>query len=470
ADYGVISVMMAVFSVASIIAFMGVPKGVQRFVSYYRGMEDDQAILGTVWTGLSVVTVSSLILGSVLFLAAPWISYRLFHEPNAVWPLRMVAIVLPFRSYGAVFQAVTDAYEVMEYKVVSERIVVNSVKVLLAYGLVWLGYGYIGASLAFTFAFGFGAFVAAYFAFRVLPSFSNGYRTSYNQIFHYSWPLVMAGLAGMVTGYIDTFMIQIFAGSVAVGLYNAAYPFAKLLGVGTTMFSSIFMSNASKMISSGDTEDLTSLFRTVVKWVAIVTVPLFMVLFAFPRAALSLFGAEYYSMDIVLRVLSIGFLVTVITGPVGPIFEAFNRTKISMLFSAVLAVSNIILNYLIISSFPSRAPLAAAVATTLAFCLNFVLDTVYMKKMLGRQPFRMSVLRVFVASLVAILAVYVLSNVIFAVTPLWFLIFDLFMFGVIYAIVVAFGGVLEEDDRVIVEAVFRKIGISRKYVEKFNYV
>ncbi|MFB6185523.1 MAG: polysaccharide biosynthesis C-terminal domain-containing protein, partial [Halobacteriaceae archaeon] len=256
---------------------------------------------------------------------------------------------------------------------------------------------------------------------------------------------------------------------VAVGLYNGAYPFARLLNTGNVMFSSIFLSNASKMVSAGDTEQLASLFRTVVKWVAIVTLPVFVILIAFPRSVLLFFGEKYYSMAPVLRILAAGFFISSLTGPVSRIYEAFERTKLSMIFSGVLAFSNLLLNYILISTFPSRAPLAAAVATSTAFFVNFVLDVVFMKKMLGRQPFRSSVIRVVGAALTAILVVYLLSNLLFAATPVWFLVIDLLIFSAVYATIVGFGGVLEEDDRVVVEAVLRKLGLSEEHASLLRY-
>ncbi len=465
-EYGVISVMVAVYAVASQIGAVGIPQGVQKFMASYRGEEDMEGVRGTLRTGLIIATVPSVLMGVGVYLAAPWLVENVFHEPRALWPVRMVAVIIPLSVHTSILSNVADAFEQMQYNVYVNNIWANVSRVAIAAVLVWASYGYIGASFAYAFSMGSGIILAAYYARKLIPGlFSHVAPAKYDfsELFHFSWPLLAAGLFGIVLGHIDTFMLQFFSGSREVGLYQAAYPFANLLTIGIGLFASIFLSNASRMIAEGDLEELDSVYQTVTKWVALVSLPIFAVFMAFPRAVLVIFGSEYYVVDDVLRVLSFGFLLGAISGPFRNIFKATDRTKVIFGLSAVLATLNAGLNWWLI---PSMGAMGAAIASTTAQVVSAMIGLVIVSWKMEAFPFRLSILKAAVASSVAVGVVWWLSNFLFEVTPLWFFVIDMAVFGLIYVGLLLVLRVLEEEDLMILREIREKTGLELEIIEK----
>ncbi len=470
ADYGVISVMMAVFSVSTTLVYIGLPNGIQRYISYYLEQDDRESARGTVRTGFKLLTATSVIGGIILFAIAPWLSNTVFNEPKAIWPIRMMAVILPFRAYTLIFTRITNAFEKMQYQVITGRIYANFSKMLVAAILVGLGTGYMGAAAGYAFGFGSAAFVGGYFAYKVFPdafSLSKPVTHNYSELFHHSFPLMAAGLFGIITGHIDTFMLQIFRDSTQVGIYQAAYPFAMLMTTGLSMFSSIFLSNASKLASQGNEGDLVSTYRTVIKWVSIVTVPVFLIIFAFPKTALIVYGAEYYSATNVLRVLLVGFMLSALIGPASNIYQAYDRTKLNLVASIIIATVNAGINYVLI---PQNTwyggPMGAAIASTIAFAAVFIFHFGTLYRILGGQPFRFSLLKIWVSGLVSIGVVYGISNLLFNITPVWFFAVNLGIFGAIYGVLLLVSRTIEEEDLVVLRALRDKTGLELGFVEK----
>lgn len=470
ADYGVISVMIAVFSVATTIAFVGIPNGVQKYVAYYRGKEDHSRVLGAARTGLILLTIPSVIVAVLLFALAPWLAEAVFHEPLAIWPIRMVAVIIPLRGWTQILTCITTAYEQMRYEVYVGRIAVNVIKLTVAVPLVALGYGYLGAAFAYAFSFGVIVLLAAYYARKVVPDLfdlSVPDERNYSEMISHSWPLLAAGLVGAITGHVDTFMLQSFLGSAEVGKYQAAYPFGMLLTAVGGIFATMFLSNVSKLEALEMEAEIAETYRTVVKWIAIGVVPLFLIMFAFPRAVLVVFGDQYYGVTNVLRVLALGFLASTLIGPVGRMYQAMSRTRLNFYTTLVAATGNLTLNYLLIPMDAWYGGLmGAAIATSLTFVFVEITHLVFIRWLLGIQPFRLAVGKVWFAGAAAITVAWAGANLVFDVTPAWALPLILVVFGLVYAVVLLVIGTIEEDDLVILRAVREKIGVEMEWLER----
>jgi O-antigen/teichoic acid export membrane protein len=464
-EYGQISVMMAVFSTALLFSQLGVPNGVQRFIAYYRGKNEEQKAIGAAQTGLKITTVSSLVTALVLFLSAPFIAQNIFHNGELTLLIQLAAIGLPFRAYSAIFMHITDSLGKMQYSVVNDKIIVNGTQLALAAALIQLGYGYIGAAVAYVSTFVLGSFVGLYFVYKVLPKVitSHSSYTNFGELFSHSWPLVIAGVFAKITSNIDTFMIQSLTSSGNVGLYQAAFPFASSLTIASGIFAGIFLSNASELISKGKMGDLASTYRTVVKWTSLTMAPMFLVLLFFPKAVLFLFGPEYYGAADVLRVLSIGFVFSGIAGPAQQIYQSMEKTKYNLYISATVGILNLSLNALLI---PKIGLMGAAWASTLSLLTVAMINIYLVYKITGKQPFRFSVIKVWLAGSLSLSTVYLLNNLLFEVAPKWFYLIDVVLIAISYPLALLLLRTIEEDDLMIIEGLQEKIGYRSEKLEK----
>ena len=469
-EYGIIAVMMSAFSLMTTFGHLGIHRGVHRYVAYYRGERSDKSVLFTVRSGYLMILLPSLVVSIGVFVLSPWISTVLLDEERLIWPLRMAAVALPFWGIAKVSIGITNAFEKMQYKVYVKKIWVNFTEVILAFVLIYAGYNYLGAAFAYAFGFLTSAFLGLYFAYKVYPDLFSMKDASYHtgELWQHSWPLFAAGVFAFITGHIDTFMLQYFDGSESVGLYQAAYPFAILLLASNSIFNSIFLSRAS-YLTSKDSKELNSIFKTVVSWTAIITIPVFLLLFAYPRGALILFGSEFLEVDNILRVLLIGFLLQTVINPAQKVYQAVDKTRIVTILSVLLAIFNFSLNLILI---PIYGIMGAAIASTAAFALIFLVKIVYIYKILGSQPFQLSAVKALLAGILTISIIYGVSSLLFEVVPEWFLLVAFALFTGIYPVIfIAMGGVTE-NDLVILREIDEKTSIDlsplKKIFKKLN--
>lgn len=465
ANYGLVSLAISIFSVAENVSALSIPQGVHNYVAKYKS--EPQKARGTIISGMILVFTPSILSALTLWIFAGEIA-QLFGDPGAAPLVKMIAIVLPIRIYGNIFVKISVGFKHIGYEVISERIWSSIVQIVLTGAFIWLGYNYVGAAAAYLIGMGSAAFVALYLAFKSFPQFfriDKGINYNFNELFHHSWPLMAAGMFGIINGHIDTFMIQYFLGSEQLGIYQAAYPLAMLLTISSGIFDGIFHSNASELLGNGKEKEVKNLYKTVTKWISFPAIPLFSILLIFPQAPLLLFGSEFTAGANALRVLSIGLLISTITGPMTNIYQIFDRTRINMVKSGVLAISNILLNTFLV---PSIGIIGAAIATTVSLTSVAILDFYYCNNILNTFPLKKSITKIVIASALSISSIYLINNLIFSKTPLWFYIIDIAIFSTSYTAILLASNVFESEDLIIIESVIEKFGEDLPKQEKIK--
>ena len=112
-DVGLFRISVALFELLMIVALVGLGQAMTRYVAVFRADRDRAAVLGAIRLGIVVTTVSSVLVGALLFLASPWLSNTLYNEPGLVTPLRFVAFAIPPGALTAVALAACSGFRTM---------------------------------------------------------------------------------------------------------------------------------------------------------------------------------------------------------------------------------------------------------------------------------------------------------------------------------------------------------------------
>ena len=162
-----------------------------------------------------------------------------------------------------------------------------------------------------------------------------------------------------------------------------------------------------------------------------------------------LFGAEYIAGATALSILVFGFMIYAAIGPSGAILRSYGRTKIVMMTNYIGAVINFGLNFLLIQIYGING---AAVATGFSLALLYILSFLFAYRAAKVQPFRLSYLEIILASLIAVLVVYLLTRYVIGVST-FALIVMLFVFLALYFLLLLLMKSFEEEDLIIMRAI-----------------
>jgi O-antigen/teichoic acid export membrane protein len=435
-DYGLVALGFAVMSIATILSMVGMQQGITRYVSFYKGKEDKGRIKGTIISALKITLPLSLFFAFILFWYASWISIHVFHDANLTLILRIFAVGIPFSVLASNLLSATVGFQDMRYNVYAQYIFQEPFKLAAIVVLLLLGLGVVGAAWGWVLAIIVMSFIAFYFLEKkVFPIFKTKVKAISvdKELFSFSFPMLFAGIAGIVMGWTDTLMLGYFSSSADVGIYNAALPTAQLIRAFPAALGVVFFPVVSELYARNKIDDLRRTYSAVTKWMLALIFPAFLLVVLFPEQ-----------------------------GPTGAILQTYGRTKIVMITNYIAAAINFGLNLYLI---PIYGVNGAAVATGFSLALLYILNFLFAYRVAKIQPFRLSYLKIILASLIAVFVVYLLTRYVIGVSPL-VLIAMLFVFLILYFFLLLLFKSFEEEDLMIMRAIDQKLGTKSDWMRE----
>ena len=210
-EFGLLSLGIVIIGIVGALASIGIPLGVTRYISYFRGQKDNERIWGTIFASLKITAIVSLIfVGIILFLSNPL--SRLFRSPDLSYILKILAFCIPFTTITTVLIAIFRGFERVEVKVYFSDLLINllnislfAVVILLGLALGEIVYMILASSLL-------AGLVLIVYAIRKLPEFIPKTKPSSmgKELLYFSLPLWGSLISGTIMLMADTLMLGYF--------------------------------------------------------------------------------------------------------------------------------------------------------------------------------------------------------------------------------------------------------------------
>lgn len=413
--YGIFSLALIVLGFFIAFSSLGLTEGLARFSSFYRGKKQFDRIRYLFKKMTIILGISSLFSGVVLFLSAEFISINLFHTESMIIFLRIFSILIPLTIITNVFLNLIKSFEKVGWYSSIWNILQNVVK--FAALLIFIFLGVKEKAIIFSYTLGiFSMLLAAYFVckYKIKEIFGLYHlkkpekKEIIHEVFSYSWPVLFSGLINSLFYWTDSSIIGYLMQPSDVGLYNAATPLVGLMAIIPVMFSQLFFPLITKYFSQEKYYVINELSKQVGKWVFILTLPVFMIIFLFPGTIINLFfGSEYLPAVNVLRILSVGGMFSSFTFLLIDLISMAGKSKLiffNMLFCSIL---NLVLDIFLVKRFGIEG---AAIATTIVWILLTIILVVEVKSYVHILPFRKKMIRIFLISLIPASLILLIKN------------------------------------------------------------
>ncbi|MHC5916368.1 MAG: flippase [Nostoc sp.] len=182
-----------------------------------------------------------------------------------------------------------------------------------------------------------------------------------------SWPLILSGLSIMIYVKIDQIMLGEMVGASAVGLYSAASRISEVwyfipVAIASSVTPSIF---AAKEVSEElYYQRIKKLLRGLVLISIVITLPMS---FMSERIITLLFGNDYAAAGAILAIHIWASLFVFMGVATSSWFVAEGLTHLSLRRTLIGAITNVLLNLLLI---PHYAGIGAAIATVISYAFG----------------------------------------------------------------------------------------------------
>ena len=480
-QYGLFSISLAVFGIFITISLLGMGDGVIRFVSFYKGRSDQRRIKGVITSALKITLPISLISATFLFFASDWIAVTFFHNIELSILLKVFAFGVPLDILRIIFFSSIKAFQRVEYEVYGKSIAENVVKVVLTLVVVYLGFGVIGAAVAYIISILVSFILSFYFlekkVFPILKTKIKSIRSDKSLLF-YSLPLLFTSFVFLIIQWTDTLMLGGLRTVSEVGLYNVALPTASLLYLFPSAIRTLFFPILSEIHAQGKKATFKSIYRTVIKWIMVVNSIIFVFLVVFSHQIIRILFGEAYVQDkifffgwnislsaLALIILASGMILGEFLTPSKDTLMVLKKTKLIFLNTAVGAMFNVVLNYILI---PPYGIIGAAIATSFSYFLITIMQGVEAYFITRINPFKVNCIKIVVITLFTL--IFMILFKVYLINNLFYLILIGLIFLAIYLILLLVIKSFDKEDMMIVNFILDKFKINidlNKIFKKF---
>jgi O-antigen/teichoic acid export membrane protein len=396
--FGIWAVAFSVAMLLSTIGLLGADWIVMRQGSYFHGVGDLPRLRRTIHVALVLAGASLLVLGVALFVAAEAIADGLLHEPTMAPLLRLTGVIVPVMGVRQVLVYGTQAFKRMTDAALNRNILQPALRLAFVGAALLIRPSPLSAYVGLVVAEFVLLLTAAWMLDRRLPLFGAIDDVNTRELISGALPAWGSRLAGQSRAQIFPIILGALSTISSSAIFVAANRISIAPASIVNTMNQVFIVMASDLFLRNRRGEMSAVFKSCAKLSFVLGFPLFVIMVAFPRELLSLFGGSFESGSEALVVLAFGVLFQFGTGPVTVTLIVIGRPKLALLDYALVLVLEIALGLLLI---PSLGVLGAAIARTAGTMLNNVLPLAQVWRIVGVSPFRLDFWKPVVAGVVA---------------------------------------------------------------------
>jgi O-antigen/teichoic acid export membrane protein len=478
--YGLYTITLIPALMIGLFRDWGVNSAMTKYIASLRLENKVSEIRDIIVAGLTFEITVGLVLTLVSLFLADFIGTEIYHRPESVPLISIISITI---FGGSLLNAAQSSF------IGFERMGLNSftlicqaiVKTVVGPVLVILGYGVIGASIGYTAASLFAGLIGIttlYFTvlrkLRKMEKQRSGLRErlrrlpdalkrNLERMLNYGVPLsistILAGILAQIYGFAMAFYVS---DNTILGNYSTASNFAVLLTFLSIPISTVLFPTFAKLDPENESELVSNIFASSVKYTALVLVPATMAMMALSKPMIStLYGeASFATAPFFLTLLVVSNLFVVFGSlSLSSFLSGLGETRMAMVLGIVTMAFGLPLGIILI---PRYGVLGVIIGNMISGIPSMLWGLYWVRKHYeAKAEFRSSA-KIFTASVLATVASYPTTLL---HTASWVqLVLGLTVFLVIYVLGVPLIGAVGQSDIDTLRNIFSGLGIVSKII------
>jgi O-antigen/teichoic acid export membrane protein len=381
-DYGVYVYVWTWVLLLGSMMDLGISGSAQKIIPEHRA-RGEQALLrgflsGSRWMTFTVSAVVSLLLAGLVKLLSRSI------DANAILPLYIGCVTLPAFVVANTQDGIARSHDWMRLGLMPQFIVRQALIIGITAGVLALGLD-LGATAAML-ASAAAVWIAMIGQMMVLNLRLGGHVEPGAKAYDFggwlaiSLPILMVEGFYLLLSYTDVLMLQQFRSSEEVGVYFAVVKTLALVSFIHYAMSATTAHRFAEYHAIGDRARLAAYLAHAIKWTFWPSLAATVLLLAFGKPLLWLFGPQFVTGYDIMFVAAVGLVVRSAIGPVERLLNMLGHQHICALAYALAFVMNVVLCITLIPRFGGHG---AAAATSISLGFETVLLFWIVRKRLG---------------------------------------------------------------------------------------
>ncbi|MXR40366.1 oligosaccharide flippase family protein [Halobaculum sp. WSA2] len=365
-QYGELNFALSVLGGLAILATLGLPKSAARYVTEFAEQRPGM-VPHVIVRSLGFLLFFTLLIAGGTALFGGEVAVR-FGAPSFAPVVGVGALFIAATALSAYTRQLFQAFNSVEWSGVV-GIISGLSRLLFVALFVWLGYGVAGALFGYVVALAVGVLVGGVVLYR---RFYSAYEPDVNpdasisrRILEYSVPLTATRSANVIDKKVDTVLVGVIVDMTAVGFYTIGKAVSDFVSMPASSLGYTISPALSEQRSKGSEDRAARIYETTLHYVLLAYVPAVagLILVAEPMVQY-VFGSGYDGAAPVVQIFGLFVLANAVNKVTSDGLDYLGRARSRAIVKTIMALSNVLLNLLLI---PTMGVVGAAVATVITF-------------------------------------------------------------------------------------------------------
>jgi stage V sporulation protein B len=469
-DYGLYTISLILATTMMLFQDWGVGPAVTRECARSRSTNNEKNLRKVLISSLAFELSTGTILTILSLLISGFIAIAIFNKPNATFLMAFASINILSTAVFTITQSILIGFDKM--KLISAVLISQgTVQCVLGPILVVLGFGALGALVGYT----VGSITASmlslaivYFSiFRRLEKQKvsrSDVAETLKSLLKYGIPLAVGSIMAGLLLQFSTFMMASYVTDLAaIGNYKVATNFAILLSFLSLPIGAVLFPAFSKLNIRNEPQTATAVFKSSIKYSALLIAPATMALFVLSNPLISTLYGSKWPLASAFLILSVASNLFVVLGSLSAtsFLSALGHTKSVMALKLITLVIGIPLAIVLI---PSMGITGMLIGTLISGIPSIFIGLFFAWKKYGAKIDFSSSAKIFFSSSIAALTVYFFATFI-PIANLLKLAIGLILFLAVYLVCTPLVGAVNGDDIYILKVMFKDLGLASKFIE-----
>ncbi|MGC2063686.1 MAG: MATE family efflux transporter [Thermodesulfovibrionales bacterium] len=465
-DLGMYSLVIAVVSIVSMMASVGLWEGATRYISIFLGQGRKVEAAAVHRSSLMIGAAAGTGACVVLLLFSGVLSRYIFYKPELSTPLMVMSFFIPVFVMAFIIASILRGYGTIIPKVYFMDIG----QPLLFFGLLCLifllGLSFISIIWAYVLSMAAVFVLIAYYGYRKTGVGPFAFRGGgyVGELLKFSVPILSLDITSLILRWADTLMLGRYRSAEEVGVYSVSVSLAVFLTLPLMALDNVYMPIAGELYAQDRSADLARSYQVLTKWIISVTLPIFFILFFFPGMTITLlFGERFADSVLPLRILSLGYLFNAFMGTNILLLLVLGLSKAVMKVCAAGTLLNVLLNYVLIKQIGLGTE-GAALSSMVSLLATGGGYSYVLYKHSGLKPIASGLLKPVIGSAVIGAIIYAVAKSLplyFWMLPVYFL---LYICGYIALLILTRS--LDAEDVFLFGEILKKAGVAPEAAQK----
>jgi len=464
-EYGIYSLLIALLPFFVAFSTLGFHLGAPRQISYFRG-KNEEKVRRVINSSLQISIVLAIIFSVVLSLSSNLLSNVVFHSTEISQPLKILSIAIPFYVLVVIFGSIFRGFNRVDVKVYFLDILRAALFLSSLVFIIVFTLSFIELIYAYVLSFALTCLALIFYTIRTpLPikiEKKFALCPSGRELVIFSLPLLVDVMLKMILMWGGTVILGYFKPLDFIGLYSGALLLTAYILFVLTSTEAIYLPIASQLFSKNLIKEMQRTYQVLTKWIFSAAFPTFLILFLFPDLVLNfLFGANYISASLALRILTLGFIFPVLLGLNTISLLVLGKTRLIMYIGLIGALVYIGLNIILIPPFGIEG---AALASTFSYILVNLVSSTKLYQFTKIHPFSKNYIKLIGNSFILMAVIYIVSSVI--KMEFWMLPVLLILFLSAYFMLLFLTRSVDKEDIDLLLALEKNMGVNAEIIKK----